>query len=268
MLRLHILGLMHEAMPAPAASLPDSLPRTVKMKVLPEVVGRIIGQQGKTINSIIADTGVTNIVSDAPLWWPLKAARAPYGSLTRYFFSYKYRQPYAIEKSGEVSISAKNSADIEAARRRVEEIADSEAAGPKAPPAPPMAVDQEFKGAEVKNIVPFGVFIELYPGVDGFCHISEISKSYVRKMEDAQAPAAPLFTPPIAIGDKIDVKITQINKAKGQYRVVPTTDVTVTPQADGSEGARRPSGERGRGGRGGGGRRKLSRSGASDAQGE
>lgn len=72
----------------------------------------------------------------------------------------------------------------------------------------------------------------------------------------------------IAIGDKIDVKITQINKAKGQYRVVPTTDVTVTPQADGSEGARRPSGERGRGGRGGGGRRKLSRSGASDAQGE
>mmetsp|Transcript_47056 Transcript_47056/g.116506 ORF Transcript_47056/g.116506 Transcript_47056/m.116506 type:complete len:647 (-) Transcript_47056:297-2237(-) len=219
--RLHILGLMAKAMPTHAATLPDSLPRTVKMTVSPEVVGRIIGKGGETINGIIADTGVTNI---------------------------------AIDKSGSVSISGRTSESIELAQRRIEEIVSSERGGAptKAPPSPPVALDQEFKGVEVKNIVPFGVFVELYPGLDGFCHISELSSAYVRKMEDVE----------IAVGDTIDVKVSQINAAKGQYRVIPTTALTVK-QVAGGEG--RGRGREGGRGRGRGRVAKLPREGASEA---
>ena len=67
----------------------------------------------------------------------------------------------------------------------------------------------------------------------------------------------------VAIGDKVDVKVTQINLEKGQYRVMPTSKVTVTPSADGGDGGGGRGRGRGRGGggRGGGGRGKLPRSG-------
>ena len=70
----------------------------------------------------------------------------------------------------------------------------------------------------------------------------------------------------IAIGDKIDVKVTQINLDKGQYRVVPTSKVTVVSSGDGGGGGGGGGGGRGRGrgggrGRGDGGRGKLPRSG-------
>eukprot|EP00966_Prymnesium_polylepis_P149009 3442605-Prymnesium_polylepis.1 len=40
----------------------------------------------------------------------------------------------------------------------------------------------------------------------------------------------------VAIGDAIDVKVTQINLDKGQYRVVPTSKVTVKPSEGGGGG--------------------------------
>ena len=64
--RLHILGRMKDAMPTPSVSLPPSVPRFVKLTVEPDMVGRIIGKGGETINGIIASTGVTNIAIDKP----------------------------------------------------------------------------------------------------------------------------------------------------------------------------------------------------------
>ena len=57
-------------------------------------------------------------------------------------------------------------------------------------------VGSKVKGKVVK-IVPYGVFINLAPGVDGFMHVSEIEK-------------------PSKLGDKIEVTIveTDINKKK------------------------------------------------------
>ena len=76
---------------------------------------------------------------------------------------------------------------INAALRRIEEITSADG-GPrggggareKPPPAPPVSVYEAFVAAEVKNIVPFGLFVELRPGLDGFCHISEVSRRYSR----------------------------------------------------------------------------------------
>ena len=92
---------------------------------------------------------------------------------------------------------------------------------------------EAFVGAEVKNVVPFGIFVELYENLDGFCHISELSETYVKRMEDVQ----------IKTGDKIDVKVTEYNKAKGQYRVAVTSPLEIKEGGGGGGGG----GRRGRG---------------------
>ena len=86
-----------------------------------------------------------------------------------------------------MTVSGFDDETINAALRRIEEITSAEGGGRgggargKPPPAPPVSIDEEFKGAEVKNIVPFGIFVELHPGLDGFCHISEVSASECAK---------------------------------------------------------------------------------------
>lgn len=83
-----------------------------------------------------------------------------------------------------------------------------------------------------------GIFVELYPDVDGFCHISELSDQFVRNIDDAQ----------VAVGDSLDVRVTEVNN-KGQYRVVPTSKIEVISSGGGGGGR---GGGRGRGGRSGG----------------
>jgi len=69
-------------------------------------------------------------------------------------------------------------------------------------------VDDVFEAVEIKNIVPFGLFVSLQPGKDGFCHISELSEEYIRDIKDVE----------LSVGDKVDVTVTEINN-KGRYRV-------------------------------------------------
>jgi hypothetical protein len=94
-------------------------------------------------------------------------------------------------------------------------------------------------------VVAQGIFVELYPDTDGFCHISELSEQFVRNIEDVK----------VAVGDVIDVKVTQINLEKMQYRVVPTSTIEVVSSGGGGGGrggGGRGGGRGGRGGRGGG----------------
>lgn len=217
--RLHILKIMREACFGPA-SLPPSLPKMIKTRVEPNKVGKVIGSGGSTIKSIIEETGVTNI---------------------------------GIEDDGTVTVSSTSEEAIAAAIARVEQIAGpvlgGEAGGsinlkvPRPPPPPPITEGEAFKDVAVKNIVPFGIFVELYPDTDGFCHISELSEQFVRNIEDVK----------VAVGDVLDVKVTQVNLEKMQYRVVPTSKIEVVSSGGGGRGGgRRGGGRGGRGGRGGG----------------
>ena len=213
--RLHILQCMQEACPGPSDSLPEGLPKIVRTSVSPGKVGKVIGSGGSTIKEIISECGVTNV---------------------------------AIEDDGIIAVSGTSSEAIALAIARIEQIAgpppgaagEGEAAGPAPPPAPPINEGDAFKGVAVRNIVPFGIFVELYPGVDGFCHISEISEEYVRSMEDVE----------IAVGDAIDVEVTQVNLDKGQFRVQPTSKLVINASGGGGRGRGRGGG-RGGGGRGG-----------------
>ena len=62
-----------------------------------------------------------------------------------------------------------------------------------------------FSGV-VKNIQPFGAFVEFLPGIDGLCHISEVEWRRLEKVEEV-----------LKVGDKIDVKL--IGFDKGKYKL-------------------------------------------------
>jgi polyribonucleotide nucleotidyltransferase len=54
---------------------------------------------------------------------------------------------------------------------------------------------------KVTKITTFGAFIEVAPGKEGLCHISNLSHKRVAKVEDV-----------VAVGDEILVKVTEIDQ--------------------------------------------------------
>jgi len=70
-----------------------------------------------------------------------------------------------------------------------------------------LAVDQVYSG-RVTRLMPYGVFVELVPGVEGMVHISELSWSRLDKPEDAVSP-----------GDKIEVKVLRIEPGQKQIKI-------------------------------------------------
>ena len=62
--RLFILGKMLETLPAPRAELSPYAPRILQFTINPDKIREVIGTGGKTINKIIADTGVKIDIED------------------------------------------------------------------------------------------------------------------------------------------------------------------------------------------------------------
>ncbi len=60
----------------------------------------------------------------------------------------------------------------------------------------------------ITSIVQFGFFVEIFPGKEGLCHISEISNKRINNIHDI----------PFKEGDLIDVKVIDIND-RGQIRL-------------------------------------------------
>lgn len=64
----------------------------------------------------------------------------------------------------------------------------------------PPEVGRLYKDAKVVSIKDFGIFVEIVPGVEGLCHISELSEGYVKQVEDV-----------CKLGDLIPVKLISID---------------------------------------------------------
>lgn len=62
--RLHILGIMNQALAAPRQELSDYAPRITSFTINPEKIRDVIGKGGATIRGIIESTGVTIDVTD------------------------------------------------------------------------------------------------------------------------------------------------------------------------------------------------------------
>ncbi len=93
-----------------------------------------------------------------------------------------------IEDDGTVFISHMDAAGAEAARAKVEAITEE------------VRIGKVYEG-RVTSIKDFGAFIEILPGRDGLCHISELDDRYVGKVEDV-----------CKVGDIMQVKVIAIDE--------------------------------------------------------
>jgi small subunit ribosomal protein S1 len=66
-----------------------------------------------------------------------------------------------------------------------------------------IAVGAEYDG-KVRRIVPYGAFVELFPGIEGMVHISELSWSRVERPEEV-----------LTVGEVVRVKIICIERGDG-----------------------------------------------------
>lgn len=101
-----------------------------------------------------------------------------------------------INNEGHIEISAANLDSIQEAKRRIKAITAQPEEG-------------EIYTGVVKSILPFGAFVEIFPGKDGLLHISEISWDRLESME----------TSGIHEGDEVTVKLIEIDKKTGKYRL-------------------------------------------------
>ncbi|OWK38639.1 polyribonucleotide nucleotidyltransferase [Fimbriiglobus ruber] len=127
-----------------------------------------------------------------------------------------------VEDDGTVSIAHSESAGAEAAKAKVEALCQE------------VKVGAIYEG-KVTSIKEFGAFIEISPGRDGLCHISELDTGYVGRVDDV-----------VKVGDRITVKVIAIDD---QDRVKLSRKVLLAPK-EGAEGDAPPPPRQDRGDRG------------------
>ncbi|MEY4614342.1 MAG: polyribonucleotide nucleotidyltransferase [Planctomycetota bacterium] len=93
-----------------------------------------------------------------------------------------------IKDDGTVFISHSDSKGAEAARAKVESITEE------------VKIGKIYEG-KVSSVKDFGAFIEILPGRDGLCHISELEDKFISKVEEV-----------CKVGDVIEVKVIAIDE--------------------------------------------------------
>ncbi|MBN3519282.1 polyribonucleotide nucleotidyltransferase [Algoriphagus lutimaris] len=100
-----------------------------------------------------------------------------------------------VDNQGKISIYSANQNNMDAAISRIKSIV----AQPE--------IGETYTG-KVKNIQPFGAFVEFMPGKDGLLHISEIKWERVENMDGVLEP-----------GEEIMVKLIDIDKKTGKFKL-------------------------------------------------
>jgi polyribonucleotide nucleotidyltransferase len=135
--RLHILGIMAEAIAEPREDISPNAPRIITIHINPDKIRDVIGPGGKMIRSIVDETGAKIDIQD----------------------------------DGTVLIATSDGLAAQEAVNRIRALtAEAE-------------IGETYLGT-VSRIVDFGAFVEIFPGLDGLLHISEISDRRVRDVRD------------------------------------------------------------------------------------
>lgn len=99
-----------------------------------------------------------------------------------------------IHEDGNVFVSSVDENGMAEAIRMIEEIIRD------------VEIGETYTG-RVTRLMKFGAFVELLPGKEGLCHISQLAKRRVERVEDA-----------VQIGDQLTVKVVEIDE-KGRINV-------------------------------------------------
>jgi polyribonucleotide nucleotidyltransferase len=169
--RLTILDVMAEAIDAPG-EMSLYAPRIITVNIPVDKIGEVIGPKGKIINQIQEDTGAD----------------------------------ITIEDDGTIFIGASDGAAAEAARAKINAIAN---------PTMP-EVGERYLGTVVKT-TNFGAFVSLMPGRDGLLHISEVKKlsPSKKRLENVEEV--------LKVGDKVQVEIKEIDP-RGKLSLIPVIE--------------------------------------------
>jgi polyribonucleotide nucleotidyltransferase len=101
-----------------------------------------------------------------------------------------------VEDDGTVSIAGLDADGVEEAKRRIEALCAE------------IRVGTEYEG-KVISLKEFGAFIEIAPGRDGLCHISELDSGYVNHPSDVVQVGEMVRVKVIAIDDQGRVKLSR-----------------------------------------------------------
>jgi len=99
------------------------------------------------------------------------------------------------DNSGRIYISCVESEGAQAAKAAIEALTED------------VELDKIYDGVVV-SVKDFGAFIEILPGTDGMCHISELDTKRVGKVTDV-----------CNIGDKMQVKVIGIEENRGKKKI-------------------------------------------------
>ena len=99
-----------------------------------------------------------------------------------------------IHEDGNIFITSPNMDAMDRARKMIEDIVRE------------VKVGEVYTG-RVTRFLKFGAFVELLPGKEGLCHISQLAKHRVESVEDV-----------VKIGDQLEVKVIEIDE-KGRINV-------------------------------------------------
>jgi polyribonucleotide nucleotidyltransferase len=120
-----------------------------------------------------------------------------------------------VEDDGTVMLAASNGESLQGAQQEIEALCAE------------IKVGTVFSG-KVVSVKDFGAFVELAPGTDGMCHISELADGYVKSVTDV-----------VRVGDTIKVKVILVDD---QGRIKLSRKALLVEEKKSEEGKKVPAG--------------------------
>jgi polyribonucleotide nucleotidyltransferase len=100
-----------------------------------------------------------------------------------------------VSEDGQVSVSGLDRKNVQQCVDTVQAMCETAKIG------------QRYKGV-VKSTKDFGAFIEILPGTEGMCHISELAEGYVERVEDVVKPGDEIEVVVINVDDRGKIKLS------------------------------------------------------------
>jgi polyribonucleotide nucleotidyltransferase len=116
----------------------------------------------------------------------------------------------SIDDDGNVQITGRDASAIEAAKTWVEGLVAE------------VEIGKIYTG-KVTGVKPFGCFVELIPGKEGMCHVSEFSNDFVKDMEEI-----------VQEGDEVTVKVLAVDPS-GRVKLSRKATLETVETGDASE---------------------------------
>ena len=159
-----------------------------------------------------------------------------------------------VDDTGKVTLASGDKAKLDQARAMVEAVTAT------------VQVGRMYKGT-IASIRDFGVFVEILPGRDGLCHVSELTEGFIRNIGEHFRVGEEMQVLVIGIDDQDRIKLSR----RAALKEMGVADELATAIGDASrDGGDSPRGDRGRGdsGRGDSGRGQSAGSRGRDSRGQ